>query len=344
MELKYEIALYICGAVALVYIVLTFISLHRKRKYKGGSKVVVPDYLKNLPYYKFKVRSYKVMKFLLSLSIISSILLSGFLMARPYKTETTTIENYNRDIIICMDISTTVDELNEVLVDKLIDVVEDLEGQKVGIVIFNTSPVLICPLTTDYDYVIDTLETIREALEMRTDYYSSLNVDWDEYIKLDDFISKGTLVGNEMRGSSIIGDGLAAAALSFNNLEEDPDRTRIIIFSTDNDLAGEELITLPDAGKICEEKNIIVYGIGTEYMYSGDLKEMKKTVEDTGGEFFYGESNTAVRDIVSAIEDQVETLDDATYEITEVDQPEMPFCLLLTTIAAMILLAFVTKV
>ena len=129
MELKYEIALYICGAVALVYIVLTFISLHRRRKYKGGSKVVVPDYLKNLPYYKFKVRSYKVMKFLLSLSIISSILLSGFLMARPYKTETTTIENYNRDIIICMDISTTVDELNEVLVDKLIDVVEDLEGQ-----------------------------------------------------------------------------------------------------------------------------------------------------------------------------------------------------------------------
>ena len=119
---------------------------------------------------------------------------------------------------------------------------------------------------------------------------------------------------------------------------------RIIIFSTDNDLAGEELITLPDAGKICEEKNIIVYGIGTEYMYSGDLKEMKKTVENTGGEFFYGESNTAVRDIVSAIEDQVETLDDATYEITEVDQPEMPFYLLLTTIAAMILLAFVTKV
>ena len=173
---------------------------------------------------------------------------------------------------------------------------------------------------------------------MRTDYYNSLNVDWDEYIRLDDFISKGTLVGNEMRGSSIIGDGLAAAALSFNNLEEDPDRTRIIIFSTDNDLAGEELITLPDAGKLCEEKNIIVYGIGTEYMYSGDLKEMKKTVEDTG------ESSSAVRDIVSAIEDQVETLDDATYEITEVDQPEMPFYLLLTTIAAMILLAFVTKV
>ena len=67
MELKYEIALYICGAVALVYIVLTFISLHRRRKYKGGSKVVVPDYLKNLPYYKFKVRSYKVMKVLIRL-------------------------------------------------------------------------------------------------------------------------------------------------------------------------------------------------------------------------------------------------------------------------------------
>ena len=157
MELKYEIALYICAAVAVVYIVLAFINFRRKKKYKGGAKVVVPDYLKQMPYYKFKVRSYKVMRFLLSLTIIANILLSGFLMARPYKTETTVIENYNRDIILCLDISTTVDELNATLIDKLIDVVEDLDGQKFGIVIFNTTPVLICPLTTDYEYVIDTL-------------------------------------------------------------------------------------------------------------------------------------------------------------------------------------------
>ena len=344
MELKYEIALYISAAVAVVYIVLAFINFRRKRKYKGGAKVIVPDYLKQMPYYKFKVRSYKVMRFLLSLSIIVNILLSGFLMARPYKTETTVIENYNRDIILCLDISTTVDELNATLIEKLKDVVRDLDGQKFGIVIFNTTPVLICPLTTDYDYVLDTLDTIERALEMRTDFYAGKNVDWEEYSKLDDFISNGTLIGNEDRGSSIIGDGLAAASMDFNNLEEDPDRTRIIIFSTDNDLQGDEIITLPEAGEMCKEKGIIVYGIGTEYMNNSDRKEMQNAVENTGGEFFYGESTTAVRDIVSVIEDQVESLDDASYEITEKDQPETPFYLLLLSVSVMMLLAFITKV
>jgi len=344
MELKYEIALYICAAVAVVYIVLAFISFRRKKKYKGGAKVVVPDYLKQMPYYKFKVRSYKVMRFLLSLTIICNILLSGFLMARPYKTETTVIENYNRDIILCLDISTTVDELNAILIDKLIDVVEDLDGQKFGIVIFNTTPVLICPLTTDYEYVVDTLEKLKTGLEMRTDYYDGKIGYSDEYAEYDAFLSNGTLIGNEDRGSSIIGDGLAAASMDFGNIEEDPDRTRIIIFATDNDLQGEEIITLPEAGQMCKDKGIIVYGIGTEYMYSSDRTQMQKAVESTGGEFFYGESKTAVKDIVSEIEDQVATLDDATYEIREIDQPETPFYLLLASITAMILLAFITKV
>ena len=344
MELKYEIALYICGAIAIVYIVLAFINFRRHRKFKGGAKVFVPDYLKQIPYYKFKVVSYKVMKFLLSLTIIANILLSGFLMARPYETKTTTIETYNRDIILCLDISTTVDELNAELIDKLIDVVEDLDGQKFGIVIFNTTPVLICPLTTDYEYVVDTLEKIKTALEMRTDYYDGKIGYSEEYAEYDAFISNGTLIGNEDRGSSIIGDGLAAASLDFNNIEEDPDRTRIIIFSTDNDLQGDEIITLPQAGKMCEEKGIIVYGIGTEYMNNGDRNEMKQTVEGTGGKFFYGESDSAVRDIVSEIEDQVETVDDVQYEITETDKPEIPYFLLLMSVAAMILLAFITKV
>ena len=38
------------------------------------------------------------------------------------------------------------------------------------------------------------------------------------------------------KGSSIIGDGLAAACLDFYDYEEKPDRTRVIILSTDNEL------------------------------------------------------------------------------------------------------------
>jgi hypothetical protein len=142
----------------------------------------------------------------------------------------------------------------------------------------------------------------------------------------------------------IIGDGLAAAALDFYDYEEKPDRTRVIIFSTDNDLLGEEIITLPDAGKLCEERDITVFGVGTEIMDPDQRQMMKDTVEGTGGTFYYGEDDDIVENIVDDIRRQIATLDDTQYEIVEYDMPEKPFRLLLFSLSLMLLVAFILKV
>ncbi len=119
MELKYTIALYVCAGIALFFIVFSFIRFRRKKKFKGGTKAAELDYIKQIPHFRRKMRIYKFLKFILSTSIVANILLSGFLMAVPYRTEVTEIQNMNRDIILCMDISTTVDHLNAELVGKL---------------------------------------------------------------------------------------------------------------------------------------------------------------------------------------------------------------------------------
>ena len=344
MELKFATALYICAGVAAVFVIAAFITIKLKRKYKGGKKAYIPDYLKKDPAFKSRIFWYSVLKYVLIILIISSLLLSGFLMARPYKTESKQLANYNRDIILCMDISTTCDELNAVLIDKLEDVVRELNGERFGIVIFNTSPVLLCPLTSDYEYIIEVLEKVKEGLEMRIDYYNGKIIFSDKLYESEAYISNGTLVDAEERGSSIIGDGLAAAALDFYDYEEKPDRTRVIIFSTDNELYGEEIITLPEAGELCQERDITVFGVGTEVMVDADRQMMKETVEGTGGTFYYGEDDDIVENIVSDIRAKIATLDETRYEVIETELPETPFKLLLFSLSMMLLLAFILKV
>lgn len=344
MELKYTVALYACAAIALAFIIVSFVRFRRRKKFKGGTKAAEADYIKEIPYFRRKMRIYKVLKFILSTVIIVNLLISGFLMAMPYKTEVNEIKNMNRDIILCMDISTTVDHLNFELVGKLKEVVENLNGERFGIVIFNTSPLYLCPLTTDYEQVINELDIIEEALDLRYDYYNGSGSYSNRLVELDEYISAGTLVGNEERGSSIIGDGLAAAALDFTHIEEDPDRSRIIIFSTDNDLQGDEIITLPEAGQLCVDRGITVYGIGTEQMYPSDKAMMRDAVEMTGGEFYYGEDSRVVSNIIDNIQEHVASLDTIEYEISETVTPEIPFIILLISMACMILLQWLCKV
>ena len=95
---------------------------------------------------------------------------------------------------------------------------------------------------------------------------------------------------------------------------------------------------------MCSTRNILVYGIGTEEMRDIDRKEMKETVEGTGGQFFYGEDPKVVEGIVGEIRKSLATIDETQYEIVETELPETPFMVLLFSISMMLLLAFILKV
>lgn len=330
MELRYPFIIIIIIIIIIGYF---FLSKKQDNKYKNGSKIANTQYLKNTDYYKIKIKEYNIIKKAIMIIFSVAIFCSAILIARLSKIETGNINQYNRDIFLCMDVSSSVDELNSELVESLKNTVNQLHGERFGISIFNTSSIVLVPLTDDYDYVLNVLEEIKKSIEMNnsTDY----NKYSDDYFYISSYIYSGTLEGNELRGSSLIGDGLASCVYSFSNLNED--RARIIIFSSDNDLAGTPLVSLDKAAKISKSKGIKVFGIGTKSMKENNKLEFKNAVEKTGGKF-YEHSTLTVNNIVDDIESTSKSLLENQVETKELDIPQIPFVILVISVAGLIVL------
>lgn len=334
MELINPIVIY----VGIPILIIISVSKLKKRDiYKNGKKVANTQYVEEIPYYKEIMKNYKRLTYFIKGVCILAILMAIILLARPAKIDTSDSIMYNRDIFLCMDVSASVNELNEELVENLKKTVESLNGERFGISIFNTSSVLLVPLTDDYEYVIEVLDQIKKGIEAEEKYdYTIMN----EYAYLVSYIQSGTLVGAKERGGSLVGDGLASCIYNFTDLEEN--RTRIIIFSTDNDVQGEEIVTLKEATTLAKDKNITVFGIGPETIYDMDEKDFKREVEKTGGTYYTNSYSNTVSEIVKNIEQKGKNLVKGQKEVRKIDMPQIPFILL--TISLMILFILNKKV
>lgn len=335
MAIKYHIVLYAGLAIALFMLVFVFVKYKKTKKYAGGKKIAGLICQEDEAYFRKRKILYKTGLTATLICCVLVVVSAFLLMAKPYTSRRMQDEKYCRDIILCIDISTSVDYLNENLLDKLKKTVDELQGERFGIVIFNTSPVLLTPLTDDYEYVKDQLDLIAQCLKSRNevnldDEFSS-GYDWIYY---QAYISSGTLIGNEQRGSSLIGDGLAAAAIDFS--DADKERTKVVIFSTDNDIQGTPVATLDEAADICVSNNVTVYGVGTKEMTPENKESMKNAVEKTGGKFYLEEESGSFGEIVSSIEKLSKNL--VKVRMVDVETPELlyPFVLMLVLFAGML--------
>lgn len=335
MAIKYHIVLYAGLAIALFMLVFVFVKYKKTKEYAGGKKIAGLICQEDEAYFRKRKILYKTGLTATLICCVLVVVSAFLLMAKPYTSRRMQDEKYCRDIILCIDISTSVDYLNENLLDKLKKTVDELQGERFGIVIFNTSPVLLTPLTDDYEYVKDQLDLIAQCLKSRNevnldDAFSS-GYDWIYY---QAYISSGTLIGNEQRGSSLIGDGLAAAAIDFS--DADKERTKAVIFSTDNDIQGTPVATLDEAADICVSNNVTVYGVGTKEMTPENKESMKNAVEKTGGKFYLEEESGSFGEIVSSIEKLSKNL--VKVRMVDVETPELlyPFVLMLVLFAGML--------
>lgn len=332
MELRYPFVIIIIILIIICYFIF---SKKKNNKYKDGSKIANTQYLKNTDYYKSKIKRYKIIKKFIVIIFCIAITCSTILISRLAKIETINIDQYNRDIFLCMDVSTSVDELNLELVDSLKKTVRELHGERFGISIFNTTSVVLVPLTDDYNYVESVLDEIKKSIELNDPNNYEKYKD-DDYYYVRNYVYSGTLEGNSSRGSSLIGDGLASCVYSFSN--QNDDRTKIIIFSTDNNLAGTPLVTLDKASKISKSKGVKVFGIGTKIMKSSDKTEFKNAVEKTGGKF-YEHSKSTVNNIVDDIESTSKSLLENQIETKILDIPQIPFILLILSTIGIIIIS-----
>ena len=326
MEIAYPILIVISIPILIALILIKF---KKANLYLQGKKVANTKYVEQTDYYKNLMRKYRFLVISVKSVCVICIVLSIILTARIIKIDKLEKELYNRDIILCMDASTSVDSLNAGLTESLKEIVKNLHGERFGISIFNTSSVVLSPLTDDYDYINNILDELNKSFNV------SLGIgEFSSYYSQYTF--SGTLVGNAERGSSIIGDGLASSVLNFPKLDED--RTRIIIFSTDNELAGKEIFTLSEAAKLAKKNNVIVFGIAPSTILPTDMLAMKLAVESTGGKYYTEGTDATVKDIVNEIEKTGKSLMKSKSESRIIDYPEVPFVLLVVSVVMLYIL------
>lgn len=330
MELVYPLALFVGAPVVLLLFLVRF---NKKDTYRKGNKVANAEFVESNPYYKKLMTQYRIFGSIAILSLLVSTWASLAMMARPVEVETVTEEIRNRDIFICMDISGSVDETNLELMEHLRTVVEELDGERFGITIFNARSVLLIPLTTDYEYIMDMLDELERSFEESlvmtkyaegealspAEYDILLNFDYEKYY----FKYGGTLSDV---GSSFIGDGLATCLYNFSDLETNPDRARVIIMTTDNELNGTPLLTIQEAADLCTKHDVKVFGIAPDHIM--DEEVFKNAILSTGGGYYRTSDENAYAQLVNDIKSTDATIIEKTETIVY-DQPEVLFIVLI---------------
>jgi len=285
--------------VGVVVLVLFFFFPIKKKKTEESRKVANTELLEGTAYFKKLYMEYKLLSVLAMLCLLGAIIIGLALVARPVKMDTVSQEIYNRDIFICMDVSSSVDKLNVKLCDELKTVVEEFRGERIGITIFNGKSVLLVPLTDDYQYIMDTLDILKKSF--KDSIRSSRNpvavaTSAFQHSMYRYYLYEGTL---DDEGSSYIGDGLASALYSFPDLETNKERSRLILFTTDNDLNGEPMVTVEEAAELCKKNEVKVFAVAPKDIV--DENTFKVLMENTDGGYYKATSSRVYKQLIEDI-------------------------------------------
>jgi hypothetical protein len=274
---------------ALVVVVLLVAALLRWRRLPSHPTYVAhAARLRALPRYRaLVVRRTVLAAFTTAFALIAC--LGGVILAgRLQQTRSMDQDEQTRDIMLCLDVSGSMSEVDVEVLSVFEELLESFKGERIGLTIFNSSPVQIFPLTDDYPFVQQHLQSIRESF----DYIDEIPEHW-----------VGTLNGD---GASLIGDGLAACALAFDH--PDDERSRSIIFATDNEVNGASIVTLDEAAGYAKSVGVRVFALNPVQGKDADVSaELAKAAETTGGAAYGLRDTTTVGDIVAEVQKQEAT-------------------------------------
>lgn len=205
----------------------------------------------------------------------------------------------NRDVMLCLDVSTSMNQLDAIVLRQFAELAEGLRGERIGLTIFNGSAITVFPLTDDADFVASTLEEAASALGQR---------------------KRSFVEGTEEGGTSLIGDGLASCAMRFD--EDQRGRSRSIVFATDNALAGVPILSLQEAASMVRGRGIRVYAIAAaDRITDDDGADLREAAESTGGAYFETDGENTTADVVAEVGEMEATRLDVPPEVVADDKP-----------------------
>lgn len=186
---------------------------------------------------------------------------AGLVAARLSNAEPPQLKN--RDIMLCLDVSGSMKKVDALVVDSYLQLVDRLDNERIGFVIWDSSAVTVFPLTSDTAF-------IREQLRIARDQLASEN---------NDFVLGTREAGD---GSSMVGDGLVSCTQRFDNT--DKARPRAVVLATDNIVNGKPIFTLDQAIAEDVRNQVMVFAIAPDIDKEVELSALRNQVRRTGGD------------------------------------------------------------
>lgn len=293
-------------AVGLGVLALGLVLLwaRRRRPEEGGLPVAHTDRVRALPRFRALARREQVVAGVATLGALGLVAGTVLLGARPARPVVVEPDRNGRDIVLCLDVSGSMDPWNRQVVESFRQLLGGLNGERLGLTIFSGLAVTVFPLTDDYDYV-------RSKLDEAEVGFSGGDF---EYFN-------GTEATAER--ASQTGDGLMSCLQRFDAARDA--RGRAIVIASDNDPLGEGIFRLPEAAAEAVRDDVVVYGVGTPDMDPARAAEFAEAAASTGGAMSVVEDEGSVDELVRAIQqlerDRLRPLPTG----VEVDEPAVPF-------------------
>ena len=314
-------------AAAAVVVVAVGIGLALGLRRRGRTRaqdtarVARAERLRSLPSFRQALaRRMLALSGLLALGAVTA-LVAGVVAARPMSAQTIQPVNTSRDIMLCLDVSGSMSEVDVEVLSVFEELLDGFEGERIGLTIFNSSPVQIFPLTDDYDFIREHLQSMTASF----DYVDRIPEHW-----------VGTLNGD---GASLIGDGLAACTMGFDHPNDD--RSRSVIFATDNEINGASIVTLEEAAAYAASNGVRVFAINPVEGKDADVSaELAAAAEATGGAAFGLRDTTTVSDIVDQVREQDATELRGEAQVVWTDTPNLWIAVLSVAALGFVLLVW----
>lgn len=261
-----------------------------RRRRDRGLPVAHVDRMTSLGAFRGALLRYRLWIGAALLASLVGVGVAGAVGSRPSGISANQEEDFKRDIVLCLDVSGSMVDVDAEILGVYQQIASELDGERIGMRIFDASSVMAFPLTSDYDYIADQLGRYERALN------GTLGPD-EQFNYL-----AGTASG---LGASLVGDGLASCVLDFADLEAS-ERPRSIILATDNVVNGQQIFSLPQAGQLAVDNEVRVYAINP-FDFGGDMasQELREVAEVTGGGYFaldFAQTVPQIVDRVNAIE------------------------------------------
>src|SRR4029453_9280245 len=160
MELTYW---WILPLAALALVIAARLLIRRRPQ--RGRPVAHGERLTYLPEYQKALRRSKATLVLAMALGAVFLAATATAAARPVQRTTEQPEIRNRDIILCLDVSGSMTSTNRAIAKVFQELAREFDGERIGMVIFDSSSVQLFPLTDDYDYAAEQLTTAQKALD-----------------------------------------------------------------------------------------------------------------------------------------------------------------------------------